>query len=96
MEKLAMTRERLVPDIEPYAQDIVDTVREPLLILDPSPAHDRSARDRQRLSGDVETILQKTGDSRESLLSRVRELLNDFAVPRGVIPTPDGDEAAAP
>jgi signal transduction histidine kinase/DNA-binding response OmpR family regulator len=58
-------------------------------------AHDLSARDRQRLSGYVETILQKTGDSHESLLSRVRELLDDFAVPRGVIPTPDADEAAA-
>jgi signal transduction histidine kinase/CheY-like chemotaxis protein len=29
-----MKRERLVPDIETYAQDIVDTVREPLLMLD--------------------------------------------------------------
>src|SRR5438105_6661697 len=29
-----MTREPLVEDIETYAQDIVDTVREPLLILD--------------------------------------------------------------
>ncbi|HEX8429836.1 MAG TPA: response regulator [Longimicrobium sp.] len=59
-------------------------------------AHDLSARDRQRLSGYVETILQKTGDSHESLLSRVRELLNDFAVPRGAVPTPDADEAVAP
>ena len=29
-----MTREPLVEDIENYAQNIVDTVREPLLILD--------------------------------------------------------------
>ncbi|HEY0035589.1 MAG TPA: response regulator [Longimicrobium sp.] len=56
-------------------------------------AHDLSARDRQRLSGYVETILQKAGDSHESLLSRVRELLDDFAVPRGVKPTPTGGEA---
>jgi hypothetical protein len=59
-------------------------------------AHDLSARDRQRLSGYVETILQKTGDSHESLLSRVRELLDDFAVPRGARTTPTGDEAARP
>jgi signal transduction histidine kinase/DNA-binding response OmpR family regulator len=59
-------------------------------------AHDLSARDRQRLSGYVETILQKTGDSHESLLSRVRELLDDFAVPRGATTTPNGDEAARP
>jgi CheY-like chemotaxis protein len=59
-------------------------------------AHDLSARDRQRLSGYVETILQKTGDSHESLLTRVRELLDDFAVPRGVMPPTDGDEAAVP
>jgi signal transduction histidine kinase/DNA-binding response OmpR family regulator len=58
-------------------------------------AHDLSARDRQRLSGYVETVLQKTGDSHESLLTRVRELLDDFAVPRGVIPAPHGDEPAA-
>jgi signal transduction histidine kinase/DNA-binding response OmpR family regulator len=58
-------------------------------------AHDLSARDRRRLSGYVETVLQKTGDSHESLLARVGELLDDFAVPRGVMPTPDGDQAAA-
>ena len=29
-----MTREPLVEDIQTYAQNIVDTVREPLLILD--------------------------------------------------------------
>jgi CheY-like chemotaxis protein len=58
-------------------------------------AHDLSVRDRQRLSGYVETILQKRGDSHESLLSRVRELLNDFAVPRSVISTPDADETPA-
>jgi signal transduction histidine kinase/CheY-like chemotaxis protein len=58
-------------------------------------AHDLSARDRQRLSGYVETVLQKTGDSHESLLTRVRELLDDFAVPRGVMPAPHEDEPAA-
>ncbi len=58
-------------------------------------AHDLSARDRQRLSGYVETILQKTGDSQESLMARVRGLLDDFAVPRDVAPTQDGDQAAA-
>jgi PAS domain S-box-containing protein len=38
-------------------------------------ALDLSLADRQRLSGYVETILQKTGDSRELLLQQVRDLL---------------------
>ena len=34
MERDSMSRETLVEDIQIYAQNIVDTVREPLLILD--------------------------------------------------------------
>ena len=35
-----------------------------------------------RLSGYVETIIQKSGDSREALLGRVRDLLDDSGVVR--------------
>ncbi len=38
-------------------------------------AQDLSSEDRRRLNGHVETILQKEGDSRESLLAHVRDLL---------------------
>jgi CheY-like chemotaxis protein len=42
-------------------------------------AEDLSKADRKRLNGHVETILQKGGDSRESLLAQVRDLLADNA-----------------
>ena len=45
-------------------------------------ARDLTAEDRRRLNGHVETILQKQGDSRESLLSQVRDLLRDSSAPR--------------
>jgi len=45
-------------------------------------AHDLSARERLRLNGYVETILQKADDSREELLTRVRDLLGASARPR--------------
>jgi len=38
-------------------------------------AHNLTAEDRRRLNGHVETVLQKEGDSRESLLAHVRDLL---------------------
>ncbi|HEU4523081.1 MAG TPA: response regulator [Thermoanaerobaculia bacterium] len=38
-------------------------------------ARDLSNEDRRRLNGHVETVLQKQGDSRESLLAQVRDLL---------------------
>jgi CheY-like chemotaxis protein len=38
-------------------------------------AQDLSGEDRRRLNGHVETILRKHGDSRESLLEQVRDLL---------------------
>jgi signal transduction histidine kinase/CheY-like chemotaxis protein len=43
-------------------------------------AHDLSLDERRRLSGYIETILQKSGDSREGLLLEVRDLL--ATVPR--------------
>ena len=39
-------------------------------------ARDLTVQDRQRLNGHVETILQKQGDSRDSLLAKVRDILN--------------------
>ncbi len=45
-------------------------------------AHDVSAAERRRLDGFVQTILTKEGDSRESLLEQVRDLLDDYGTPR--------------
>ena len=58
----------------------------PIVVLT---AKDVSGEERRRLSGYVETILQKSGDSREKLLHRVRDLLDDCAVPRAAkVPEP--------
>jgi CheY-like chemotaxis protein len=53
----------------------------PIVVLT---AKDVSAPERLRLSGYVETIVQKSGDSQDALLSRVRDLLDDSAVPRAL------------
>ncbi len=45
-------------------------------------AHDLTGEERRRLSGYVETILHKVGGSREELLNRVRNELDNFATPR--------------
>lgn len=45
-------------------------------------AHDLTGEERRRLSGYVETILHKAGGSREELLNRVRDELDNFAAPR--------------
>jgi hypothetical protein len=42
-------------------------------------AKDLSAQERRRLNGSVETILHKTGDSREALLRQVRDLIANCA-----------------
>ncbi len=42
-------------------------------------AKDLSAKERRRLSGSVETILHKAGDSREALLKQVRDLIANCA-----------------
>jgi CheY-like chemotaxis protein len=55
-------------------------------------AHDLNNDDRKRLNGHVETILRKDGDSRESLLAQVRDLLADSHAPRG----PHEPEMATP
>jgi signal transduction histidine kinase/DNA-binding response OmpR family regulator len=46
-------------------------------------AQDLTSDDRRRLSGNVETILRKHGDSREELLEQVRDLLAGSNVSRG-------------
>jgi len=43
---------------------------------------DLTADDRRRLNGNVEKILRKDGDSRETLLEQVRDLLADSKAPR--------------
>ena len=58
-------------------------------------AHDLTDEERRRLSGYVETILQKAGDSHETLLRQVSDRLSDLAAPRAV-PLPRGEEALAP
>jgi len=45
-------------------------------------AQDLTSEDRRRLNGHVETILHKQGDSQESLLAHVRDLLVDSAAVR--------------
>ncbi|HEU4886671.1 MAG TPA: response regulator [Thermoanaerobaculia bacterium] len=45
-------------------------------------AQDLTNEDRRRLNGHVETILRKSGDSREALLAQVRDLLADSTATR--------------
>jgi hypothetical protein len=47
-------------------------------------AYDHNAEERRRLSGDVETIIKKGGDTREALLHQLRKFLDDFT-PRAMI-----------
>ena len=46
----------------------------PIVVLT---AHDLSLEERRRLNGHVETILHKSGDSREALLQQLRDFLED-------------------
>ncbi len=50
----------------------------PIIVLT---ARDLTVKDRQRLSGFVERILLKAGDSHEELLRQLRDLLNEWAPP---------------
>ncbi|HEX2203557.1 MAG TPA: response regulator [Longimicrobium sp.] len=59
-------------------------------------AHDLTFEERRRLSGYVETILQKAGDSHESLLFQVRDRLNDHAAASPALAAAAGDDAHAP
>ena len=78
----------MMPEMDGF--EFADRVRQrpewrriPIVVLT---ARDVSDEERQRLSGYVETIIQKSGDTRESLLHRVRDLLDDSAVPRAAPP----------
>jgi CheY-like chemotaxis protein len=51
----------------------------PIVVLT---ARDLSGDERRRLNGYVENILQKAGDSCETLLHQLRDLLDDYTVPR--------------
>ena len=51
----------------------------PIVVLT---AQDVTNDDRRRLSGNVETILRKHGDSRDAMLAHVRDLLTDTHTPR--------------
>jgi CheY-like chemotaxis protein len=53
----------------------------PIVVLT---AHDLSSEERRQLNGHVETILHKAGDSREMLLEQLRDLLDDYVVPRAL------------
>ncbi len=48
-------------------------------------AHDLTGAERRRLNGYVETILQKAGTSRDTLLQQVRDQLEGCAAPRAVL-----------
>ena len=63
----------------------------PIVVLT---GYDLSAKERQRLSGYVETILQKAGDSREALLLQLRDFLDHHSAPRAMN-IPEGEEERA-
>ncbi len=71
----------MMPEMDGF--EFADRVRQrpewrfiPIVVMT---AKDLSAKERQRLSGSVETILHKTGDSREALLKQVRDLVANCA-----------------
>ncbi|MEO6742303.1 MAG: response regulator, partial [Chthoniobacteraceae bacterium] len=55
----------------------------PIVVLT---AHDVTGEERQRLTGQVETILQKGGASRGALLRELRKMLDGSAAPRAISP----------
>jgi CheY-like chemotaxis protein len=71
----------MMPEMDGF--EFADCVRQhpewrsiPIVVLT---AKDLTAADRQRLDGSVETILQKRSDSREALLTQVRDLVANCA-----------------
>jgi CheY-like chemotaxis protein len=62
----------------------------PIVVLT---ARDLSGDERRRLNGCVEKILQKAGDSCDSLLHQLRDLLDDCTVPRTTTMS-EGEETA--
>ncbi len=72
----------VMPEMDGF--EFADLVREhpewstiPIVVLT---GKDLSEQERERLSGSVETILLKAGDSREALLDQVRDLVANFSV----------------
>jgi CheY-like chemotaxis protein len=61
----------------------------PIVVLT---AKDLTADELRRLNGNVHTILDKGGCSRDELMHQVRDLLTDWAVPAGHNGHPDGTE----
>jgi hypothetical protein len=47
-------------------------------------AYDLAPEDRRRLTGSVETIIQKAGDTHEALLHQLRDFLCDYTAPRAL------------
>ncbi len=71
----------MMPEMDGF--EFADRVRQrpewrfiPIVVMT---AKDLSAKERGRLSGSVETILHKAGDSREALLKQVRDLVSNCA-----------------
>ena len=62
----------------------------PIVVLT---ARDLSGNERRRLNGCVEKILRKAGDSCDSLLHQLRDLLDDCTVPRTTTMS-EGEETA--
>ncbi len=65
----------------------------PIVVLT---AMDLTSEDRQRLNGYVESIIRKAGDSRESLLNQVRDLLDDHRSPLAATMAMYEDAVGAP
>ncbi len=71
----------MMPEMDGF--EFADRVRQrpewrfiPIVVMT---AKDLTANERRRLSGSVETILHKTGDSRAALLKQVRDLVANCA-----------------
>ncbi len=71
----------MMPEMDGF--EFADRVRQhpewrfiPIVVMT---AKDLTAKERRRLSGSVETILRKAGDSREALLKQVRDLVSNCA-----------------
>jgi signal transduction histidine kinase/CheY-like chemotaxis protein len=63
----------------------------PIVVLT---SHDLTGEERRRLNGNVESIIQKAGESAEALLLQVRDLLAEWAAPRAIT-FPKGGEKRA-
>jgi CheY-like chemotaxis protein len=102
LECMALERPRLIlldlmmPEMDGF--EFVARVHEkiewrliPIIVLT---AYDLSNEDRQRLNGYVETVIQKAGDSRETLLGQLRDFLEDYTSP-SALTNPVGQEKRA-